>query len=196
MKTRHGLHSTVRMGALLSLLCAAWGAQATIISYSVENIHDNTWEYQYAVTNDTLDVSIEQFTILFALDSDSNPLHSNLTVAKVPDAWDPMVAQPDAAVPDEGFFDVQTKGPGIDPGDTVGGFAVRFEFLGAGTPGAQEFLILDPNNFFDILDQGTTELAATTPPVPVRAPGTVLLSILGFTALVFARQSFATSTAT
>jgi hypothetical protein len=138
------------------------------IMYEATYIGGDTWEYNYTVENDMLPGDIEEFTIFFDLDH-----YDNLGSASAPSDWDPLVIQPDGSLPHDGFYDALALGPGIAPGDSLGGFSVLFDFLGTGTPGSQTFDVVDPFTF-DTLASGTTVL---TPPVsePVPEPGTIVL---------------------
>lgn len=153
------------------------GAQATTITYNVQNIAGNTWEYIYTVDNDTLSVDIGEFTIFFDVS-----LYQNLAMAAAPVGWDPIAIQPDSLLSSDGFYDALALGSGIAPGGSLGGFSVRFDFLGTGTPGSQPFEIIDPFSF-SLIDSGTTILFVSAPPGPVPEPGTLALFALGLIAL-------------
>lgn len=148
------------------MLGVVGASHATVIEYSVTNIAGNTWEYTYSVENDTL--VIEEFTIFFEVG-----LYENITPSATPVDWDPLAIQPDPGLPDDGFYDALALGSGIGQWDSLGGFSVQFDFLGLDTPGAQAFDIVDPVTF-DILDFGTTVLAAQ-PPTQVSEPGVLSL---------------------
>jgi len=60
------------------------------------------------------------------------------------------------------------------PGNTLGGFSVRFDFLGLGTPGSRRSDIVDPNDYPTPLDRERTL---------VPEPETFLLVRLGLAAL-------------
>ena len=140
------------------LLLFAGSSSATTITYDVTNITANIWEYSYTLSNDTLGVDIEEFTIYFDYNA-----YENLTSA-APTGWDPLVIQPDTELPDDGFYDaLLVSGSGIGAGDSLGGFSVQFAYLLGGTPGSQDFDIVDPVTF-DVLDSGQTVL--TTVPLP------------------------------
>ena len=160
---------------LLFLMLFPLWTQASIINYSVSNISDNTWEYQYSLNNDSLGFAIEEFTIFYELG-----VYENLLVTNSPDDWDSIVIQPDPMLPDDGFFDALALVVGLTPGDLLGGFSVQFEFLNPGKPGAQFFEILDPNDF-SVLASGTTTL------VPIPAAFLLMSSALGW--LAFLRRS-------
>ncbi len=153
-------------------------AHATAITFAAESIAGSDWRYRYTATNDSLGVSINEFTIYF----DRN-LYSNLAVETSPVDWDPLVVQPDLGIPSDGFFDALALASGIAPGDSLSGFAVSFTYLGQGTPGAQAFDILDAN--FDVIDSGSTA-TATNGTVP--EPAILLLMVTAFAALLARRN--------
>lgn len=147
--------------ALAMLLCtSAVGANAATITYDVTNTSGNTWRYDYTVTNDTLGSDLFEFTVLF-----DYTLFENLAVDASPADWDSLVAQPDANIPDDGFFDSLNLTTGLPPDATQSGFSVLFDFLGSGSPGAQPFNIVDPDTF-ETIESGTT-VSAVPLPAPV-----------------------------
>lgn len=166
---------------LLSLLCfGSLGAQANPIFYEVENLLDNRWEYVYTVDNQTLD-PIEEFTIFFELG-----LYENLALTGNPTVdWDGFVAEPDPLLPDDGFADWLTFGLAIEPGELLSGFAVAFDWLGAGTPAAQLFEVVDPITFAATSD-GFTQPLVIDPPTGVPEPAS--LGLLGLGLLVLLRR--------
>lgn len=146
-----------------SIILLAAPVSATTINYSVANIAANNWEYTYSVSNDTLGVAIEEFTVFF-----DASLFENLTLVGSPAGWDSLVVDPDLDLPDDGFFDSCSSsvfcagaGNAIPVGGALGGFSISFDFLGVGTPGGQVFDIVDPETF-DTIDSGMT----TAVPVP------------------------------
>lgn len=182
--TRH--ERCARRRKFARLIAIAWcvtlfvacstASEATSIHYDVENVSANTWRYHYFVENDSLSSPIHEFTIFFDLG-----LYSALQVFSNPSDWDSLVAQPDPALPDDGFFDALALGGGIATGSGQGGFSVQFEWLGGALPAAQFFTVVDPVTF-ETLDSGLTE--ARTSVVP--EPGTLWL--LG-TALTLSARS-------
>lgn len=184
MKAKQYWSRAGRWGLFISLLGTAFAARATLITYDVKNIGGDTWEYNYAVTNDT-NAAIYEFALDFGIGQ-----YRNLAATAAPSGWDPAVFPSDPGLPDNGFVDFLALYPdaAIESGQTLGGFAVSFDFLGDGTPGAQLFMILDPDFVLDPVS-GTTRLA--TSPVPVPEPATLLLSLLGVVALLHRRRPIA-----
>jgi hypothetical protein len=137
-----------RIAQVMVLASGFWAvpASATIITYDVASLGGNQYRYDYQVENNDLGAAITWFTIFF-----DRALYGTLcgAVADVcaedpvaPAGWDPLVAQPDNNLPDDGFFDLFTAGAGIAPGATLGGFSIVFTWLGEGAPGSQAFDII------------------------------------------------------
>lgn len=154
---------------------------AAVVSFTSTLLGGNQWKYDYTVVAAAADPTIDELTIFF------DPTHyANLSVVATPLGWDPLVIQPDAGIPADGFFDALALVVGISPGTSLGGFAVSFDFLGTGTPGAQRFDIVDPNTFA-ILTSGLTTAAVVTPPPPtsdVPEPNTLALTGLALALLL------------
>jgi len=171
-KNKHGLTPMRKAVATLALslaaaLAVAPDARATIIGYDAANVSGNTWLYSYTVTNDNADGgAVSVFDILFAAD-----LFANLDLVSLPFGWAGGAFEP-GTIDDDGLFIGVTLpflGFGIDQGETLGGFRVRFDFLGAGTPGAQLFQILDPYTL------RVVETGATVRRIAVSEPGVLAL---------------------
>jgi hypothetical protein len=158
MKTFSTLLKPLAMTVLIS-----WHSVglATTVTYELQNLSGNTWQYTYTIENDTLGVNIEEFTIYFDVG-----LFENLAVANTPIDWDPLVVQPDSGlpVPDDGFYDALALSVGIAPGGSLSGFEVQFDYLGGDSPGSQFFEVIDPNSFVT-LDSGLTQAV----PLPAAA---------------------------
>ena len=136
----------------------------------------NQWTFDYVVTHGFGDPVIAEFTIYF-----DRALYANLAVAASPPAWSSLVAQPDSAIPADGFFDSLVIGAGIDAGKSQSGFAVSFLFLGLGTPGNQRFEVIDPSTF-EVLRSGSTVVSN------IPEPGRYLLASVGMLLLLSRRK--------
>jgi hypothetical protein len=155
-----------------ALLLGSGLAHATTINYSVADLSGNTWSYEYSVTNDTLGLYLTEFTVYF----DRN-LYSDLAVGASPVNWSPLVAQPDPALPADGFYDALSFDIGLAPGGQLGGFVVDFNYLGSGAPASQKFDIVDSSvSPIALLDSGVTQPAAAGVSVP-ESDSTALLAI-------------------
>ncbi|WP_129779571.1 PEP-CTERM sorting domain-containing protein [Peristeroidobacter soli] len=159
---------------VFAVLCSA-PSFATLITYQATQLSDTSWRYDYSVDNDTLATPIEEFTIFFGLGQ-----YANLTDLGTPADWEGFVAQPDPLLPDDGFIDVLSLSGGVLPGQNLGSFSIVFDWLLAGTPGAQRFDIIDPLSF-TVLESGFTTLLA--PPANVPEPSS--LALFGTALLVF-----------
>ena len=150
----------MRLRPVLGLLAAfpfvSGIASATTIGYTATHLSGSAWRYDYTLTNNSLGSPIQEFTIFFALGA-----YANLSVSGSPSGWDSLVAQPNAGLPASGFFDSLALAGGIAPAAGLAGFAVTFDYLAAGTPGAQAFDVIDPVSFV-ALSSGTTAVV----PVP------------------------------
>lgn len=155
---RRGSISFAKMLALLTAIAAfVPAAHASTITYTATDVGGSTWQYDYSLTNNSEPSDIGEFTTFFTLSQ-----YSNLSVESSPGNWSSIVAQPDPGLPADGFFDGQALDAGLAPGQTQGGFAVRFTWLGQGAPGAQTFNIVDPSTFAT-LEAGTTTLVTPLP---------------------------------
>lgn len=160
--------------AVLAPLCLIGSASAATISYQASHLGGTSWEYSYTITNDTLGVALEEFTIFFAVGE-----YQNLAVTASPIDWDSVVIEPNDQLPDDGYFDALAQVAGIPAGASFGGFKVSFDFLGVGTPGSQPFEFVDPDTFA-VLESGNTTV------VPLPAAGWLLGT--GVLALVAGRR--------
>ena len=125
----------------------------------------NDWVYSYTVANDGA-VPIKEFTIWF----DFN-LTARLSVVASPSSWDTIAIQPDAQIPADGFMDALSAGSGLALGGVASGWAVGFTYFGLGTPGSQNFSIVDPITFATI---STGQTVASAVPEPTQS---VLIAI-------------------
>jgi hypothetical protein len=144
----------------------SFGASKQII-YETNELGSGRWQYTYDVTNISLTVPIEEFTIWFDFG-----LYKNLAI-QTPDPpasnWSEIVIQPEPVLQDDGAYDAKALGLGIGIGQVVTGFAVSFDWLGdAVMPGAQFYEIIDPDTY-ETIDSGRT----------IPEPATILLLGLG-----------------
>lgn len=163
--------SFIKQVLLALLLCAMSAAHATSIGYTATSLGGTQWRYDYTVSNTTLAVPIAEFTLFFSVGQ-----HAMLHDISTAPGWDVLLVQPDPAIPASGYLDALALAGGIHPGATATGFSVTFDYLGAGSPGAQPFSILDPVSFIE-LDTGITQAAA------VALPSTPWLLLAGVLAM-------------
>jgi hypothetical protein len=155
------------------------------ITYTTTDVSGNTWDYNYTITNNTPINPIGEFTVFYTLGQ-----YSNLMLESSPGNWSSIVAQPDAGLPADGFFDALALDSGLATGNTATGFTVQFTYLGQGTPGSQPFNIVDPNTF-QTLSAGNTTRGSVTMQAPEIDPvsATSALTLLfGGLAVIRARK--------
>lgn len=146
-------------------------AEPVQISYELRALGGTRWQYTYDVANLSWTQAISEFTIWFERNS-----HRNLGIATpTPPAgdWDELIVQPDPFLQADGYYDALSLTGGLLTGGSVSGFAVAFDWLGAGTPGPQRFDIVDPVDW-TVLYSGFT----------VPEPALSLLLALGGVSLV------------
>lgn len=144
---------------------ATTDAAATSISYQVTQVAGDVWRYDYTVINNGVPTpDLMLFDILFdPLKYDETTLLLKSAAGIFP-SWDEQFFASGMGVP--AAYDVLAKSGGIGTGQSVGGFAVQFRWIGSGTPGSQGFEIYDATTFA-LLGTGTT--------TAVPLPGGVLL---------------------
>jgi hypothetical protein len=161
------------MRRLYVLIICCWmgftclNAYGSKIEYNVNNLGSSRFEYEYTITNDTLSVPIEEFTLWFDVD-----LYDNLiitTADSLASQWNEIVLQ------DTGFgvpigYDSLSETGGLLPTQRISGFSVSFDWLGSGQPSSQFFEIINPTTF-ETVDSGYT--------IPIPEPATMLLIGLG-----------------
>ncbi|MGK5030196.1 hypothetical protein [Janthinobacterium sp. MDT1-19] len=175
--------SFIKQALLALLLCAMSVAHSSSIGYTATSLGGTQWRYDYTVSNTTLAVPIEEFTLFFSVGQ-----YANLHDVSTAPGWDVLLVQPDPAIPASGYLDALALAGGIVPGATATGFSITFDYLGAGSPGAQPFSILDPVSFIE-LEAGSTQPAA------VALPSTPWLLLAGVLAVACRRRRQLAATA-
>jgi len=166
------LASLLGVAAFAAPLHAAGAA----ISATYHPLVGNQWFVDFVVTGDGAPPVINDFTIYFPETS-----FAALVLNPGPVGWDSLIVQPDPGLHSAGFLDSLALGSGIGTGASLGGFEVKFNFLGQGTPPALHFDINDAN--FQPLFSGVTTLAAAIP-----EPEIAWLMLLGLGAIAGARM--------
>jgi len=162
-------------------------ASATVITANLINTGGSSWQAEYTVENDTLGSSIEEFTVWFDVG-----LYDNISIVSTPTGWNPLVVQPDASIPDAGFYDATVSGTGISSGSDLEGFTVEFDWLGGSASMSQFYEIIDPDTF-DTLDDGYTDTVIETTSsgaTSIPEPSSIALFILGFAGFAFSRKFY------
>lgn len=166
--------------SLLALLVGtASPAGALTIFYEVEEVSgpeeeppgeepsEALWKYTYTVSG--VFSAGQGFSILFRPEEaefvSALPSHAD---------WDAIAIQPDPLLPDYGAYDALAL---VDDPDLGGPFMAQFFWIGAGPPGAQDFVFYDVD--FSPLETGVTVL--------VPEPGTGTLIGLGLFGIGSAR---------
>ena len=150
-------------GAALGMLLGMAEAQAVTLDYAVTDLTDTAvgedlWQYTYTLTG-TLAPATS-----FLLKFDPSLYGDLQDPAPAVDGWLLQVTQPDAGLGAEGLLTatVDSPGPSVSPAT----FLLNVVWLGTGAPGAQLFEV--QNDTFNVIDSGTTTVAAV---VPVPAAG-------------------------
>lgn len=174
------LRALTRAAAVaVAVSLTAGTATAASISYTATPLGGTSWRYDYTVDNSAPSIGFDQFTIYF-----DPGLYSGLAGPTAPTDWDPIAIEPDPGIPDDGFFDALNMGAPLAGGQSLGGFSVTFNWLGAGAPGAQPFDLLDSFSL-RVVASGRTG-SPNIRPMPV--PGSVFLSGLGLGLLFVSRR--------
>jgi hypothetical protein len=165
-----------RLMSLLGVvtLAAPLSAIGAGISATYRPVTPNQWLVDFVVTGDGTPSVINDFTIYFP-----DATFASLSLAQSPAGWDSLLVQPDPTLHSAGFLDSLALGTGIGNGGSVGGFEVKFNFLGQGVPPALHFDINDAN--FHAVFSGVTSVTA------VPEPEIAWLMLLGFAAIAGSR---------
>ena len=115
---------------LLGLVLFGQNCAATTITYTASNIGGTSYAFNYKVTNDSLDRSIQQITIYF------DPEHfTNVQLGDTqPSGWEDAFVVPSDPILLPGlsgfaFFDTFSP-TGIGIGSTLGGFTLIADLIG------------------------------------------------------------------
>ena len=152
------------LGICVPMMFLAFQANAnTVIDYALASLGGGEYQYNYSVFNDGSlgpNVPIQLFDIFF-----SPALYQAGSLVIVtpnpPSAqWSQEILASVGTAPAD--YDAFALNGGIPVGSTVSNFAVQFEFIGQGLPGAQPFEISDPNTFA-VLQTGETAVPVVAP---------------------------------
>lgn len=157
---------------LLALAMCAGAANAVSIDATYQPLGGTDWQVAFTLHADGTPAEVSAFSIYFPETS-----FGTLTLQASPASWDSLVVQPDTALASPGYLDALLPAPGLTAGQSQGGWVVRFNYLGAGTPGALNFDIHDAD--FNVIATGQT------PVVP--EPATVSMLLAGALALALWR---------
>ena len=162
----------------LAVLCMGSSLWAGLVdmTYEAQQLSENRWQYTYMIQNNALAEGVSAFTLWF-----DQALYANLSIessAAISQAWDEEVAQPDPLLVDDGFYDVLENAGAIPVGQTVTGFSVAFDWLGADGPAGQPFEVFNPADYSKPVAAGST----------VPEPTTMSLFALGTGALLRKRR--------
>lgn len=138
--------------AVLFFFFIAIHTNAVTVSYDLVSVGGKTYEYIYTVTNNSMVVPVQEFTIWFP-----EQLYQALeimTPIPLSNNWDEIILE------QSGFglplgYDALAIDNGVEFGESVSGFKVRFNWLGEGLPESQLFEIIDPDTF-GVIDSGQT----------------------------------------
>jgi len=171
------MRRVILSGLALFVVLAAMSAEAgqVEISYNLSDLGGGRWEAEYSVSNVSLGLAVEEFTLYYDYGKYANL--AAVTASPLADGWDEVVAQPEPLLHDAGMYDALTLGAGIGIGETVSGFAVRFDWLGQGGPTYIPFEVVDPDTF---------QTLATGTAMP--EPGTGAMVLMGALALCRRRR--------
>lgn len=154
-------------------LAGAEGARAVSLRYEAVELADpapgeERFAYRYSLDAFPFPAGYG-FSVLF-----EPGLYGGLSLppADAPAGWDPLVLQPDEAIPDPGRYDalaLESEPSTAEP------FVVRFEWRGEGAPPAQPFVVYDAS--FETVARGTTTLVPEPATALLLAGGLALLRL-------------------
>lgn len=168
----------IKWAGAVSLGVLALAAQSAQLNSSFHQGVGNSWILDLTLVADGSPTEVRGFSAYFA----DGPFADLLLLGSAA-SWDSLVIQPDAALASAGFLDAQLlSGPGLMPGQSLGGFSVQFSYLGSGRPPELPFEIVDAG--YQVLYSGIT-----TPVTPVPEPASPVLLLLGLGAWGLARRA-------
>ena len=164
-------------------------AGAATINFSLENIGENRWQYNYVIINDTVEKGIDISAILFDYGR-----YADLKLESCPNDWNLQLSSPtlQGEKEERGLLTIGVKdgnwGNGLLLGESLSEKSVSFTWLGEGTPGAQDFTVSwwDQSQFSLAQEHGYTTGIANSPSAPVPEPHTLALlgsGLIGFVAI-------------
>lgn len=158
-------------------------ATATLIEVESTEIGGGVYEYSFELLNEDIAAGIDEFDINFSYE-----LFAEILDVTVSIDWDPLRAQPEPTLPDDGFVDFFALGDPLAIGDSLF-FAITFEVIGSDAPGNLFFRILDSLDL-SVIDEGFTQFRETDggPTVGVPEPGTLALLSIGLFGMRLARR--------
>jgi hypothetical protein len=171
-------------GVCAVLLCLPGVVSAITIGFDLQALGGDHYRYTYTVTNDGslgAGVALELFDILFPPDRYDESSLTIVTPPALQTAWSELILASAPGVP--AAYDVAALSGGLPDGARVTGFAVAFQWLGTGSPGAQAFEVFDAQ--FNLLESGTTLPA---PPTAIPEPGALALVGTGLVRLLWKRR--------
>ena len=159
-------------------------AMAVVIEYDQVSQSGNRYEYSYSVTNDS-DSTFDIAGISIYFDFSS---YENIVISDSPDNWDPYFEDPIPALPFDGLADWFALGAPIAAGETLSGFNVAFDWIGAeAEPFVNQYFEIYDTVTFDLLASGLTQLTSDTPEA-VPEPVSLFLLVAGLLGLMFGRS--------
>ena len=140
----------------LLVLFAAQSAKAVTVEYNLAALGGNSFQYEYTVTNDGslgAGVAIEWFAVLFDPALYDETSLTIVTPEPLNTDWDQIILSSGLLIP--AAYDAFALTSSIAEGESVTGFSVIFDWLGAGLPGSQAFEIYDATTN-DLIYEGMT----------------------------------------
>jgi hypothetical protein len=143
--------------AACATLASASYAGAFVISYSLVDLGGNRFRYEYTISNDPAQPGAGIVDLLFDPSLYDQASLTDASSGPATTDWNRTFLASGIGVPVA--FDALATSGAIPAGGSSSGLAVEFRWLGAGSPGAQDFEIYDPVSFAR-LGRGTTAATA------------------------------------